>query len=162
MPSSRKRAPSPLLLDPAFWRSRLEQLSRVPPCQALFPRPDLSSPGIEVVEWRMRAHDGVKLWGLRAWSTFHPEPKGACIREVSAAELPKIDRESLAEGKVDFVLQTPAGRRLEDRVLDLVRVYQAALQSGIPSLEIRLSNVTSPDCPDEILIVSSLFEHGIC
>jgi hypothetical protein len=62
---------------------------------------------------------------------------------------------------VDFVLQTPAGRRLEDRVLDLVRVYQCALQSGIPALEIRLSE-SRDDCPDEILIAASLFESGIC
>jgi hypothetical protein len=161
MTAPRKRAPSPLLLDPSYWRSRLEQLQRVRACLALFPRPDLSNPTMEVVEWRLRAHDGAKLWGLRAWSTFHPEPRGACIREVSAAELPRVDIDCVAAGKVDFVLQTPAGRRLEDRVLDLVRVYQCALQSGIPALEIRLSE-SRDDCPDEILIAASLFESGIC
>lgn len=162
MSASRRRAPSPLLLDPLYWRSKLEQLQRVQPCLALFPRPDLSTPGVEIVEWRLRAHDGVKLWGLRGWSTFHPDPKGACIREVSAAELPHIDSQCVAEGKVDFVLQTPAGRRLEDRVLDLVRVYQCALHAGIPALEIRLANCSAPDCPDEVLIASSLFASGIC
>lgn len=162
MPASRKRAPSPLLLDPAYWRSKLEQLQRIPPCQALFPRPDLSTPSVEVVEWRLKAHDGVKLWGLRGSSTFHPEPKGACIREVSAAELPRIDADAVAEGRVDFVLQTPAGRRLEDRVLDLVRVYQCALQAGVPPLEIRLTGGGSDGCPDEVLIAASLFESGMC
>lgn len=162
MPASRKRAPSPLLLDPAYWRSKLEQLQRTPACQALFPRPDLSSAAIEVVEWRLKAHDGVRLWGLRARSNFHPEPKGARIREVSAAELPRVDEASVAEGKVDFVLQTPAGRRLEDRVLDLVRVYQCALQAGVPPLEIRLAHDGGVGCPDEVLIATSLFESGIC
>lgn len=162
MSEAPRRAPSPLLLDPSYWRSKLQQLHSTPPSLALFPRPDLSAPGVEVVEWRLKAHDGQRLWGLRAWSTFHPEPKGACIREVCAAELPTIDRELVAEGKVDFVLQVPAGRRLEDRVLDLVRVYQCALASGVPALEVRLAPASGSSCPDEILIAASLFESGIC
>ncbi len=162
MSAPRKRAPSPLLLDPAYWRAKLEQLQRVPPCQALFPRPDLSSPGIEVVEWRLKAHDGVRLWGLRARSEFHPEPKGALIREVCAAELPQIDAEVVGEGKVEYVLQVPAGRRLEDRVLDLVRVYQCALAAGAPPPEIRVAHCDAGACPDEVLIAASLFESGIC
>ncbi len=162
MVAPRKRAPSPLLLDPAYWRGKLEQLQRVPPCQALFPRPDLSSPGIEVVEWRLKAHDGLRLWGLRASSTFHPHPTGARIREVSAADLPRIDVEAVTEGRVDYVLQTPAGRRLEDRVLDLVRVYQCAAATGAPAPEIRVAYEGANDCPDEVLIAASLFESGLC
>jgi hypothetical protein len=162
MTAPRKRAPSPLLLDPGYWRSKLEQLQRVPPCQALFPRPDLSSAAVEVIEWRLKAHDGVKLWGLRARSTFHPQPKGARIREVSAAELPQVDAQIVAEGKVEYVLQTPAGRRLEDRVLDLVRVYQCALAAGTPPPEIHVAHDGDDACPDEVLIASSLFESGIC
>lgn len=162
LPASPKRAPSPLLLDPAYWRSKLAQLQCIPPCQALFPRPDLSTPAMEVVEWRLKAHDGIRLWGLRARSLFHPEPKRACIREVSAAELPRVDANAVAEGTVEFVLQTPAGRRLEDRVLDLVRVYQCALHAGVPPLEIRLAHADCDECPDEVLIATSLFESGIC
>ena len=50
-----------LLMDPEFWRPRIERLAREPRQLAIFPRPDLSRPGIEVMELRLRAHDGARL-----------------------------------------------------------------------------------------------------
>ena len=31
----------------------------------MLPRPDLSTPFVEVEEFRFRAHDGLRLWGVR-------------------------------------------------------------------------------------------------
>ena len=73
----------------------------------LTPRPDLSSPFCEVVEWRLKAHDGLRLWGLRASSPFHRPPRGATIREVCSSELPSTGMDRVAEGLVDVVFQVP-------------------------------------------------------
>jgi hypothetical protein len=162
MSASSKRAPSPYLLDPRYWRSRLAKLDEVQRGLLLIPRPDLSSPAVDVVEWRLRAHDGTRLWGLRGSSPFHPHPKGAAIREVGTGELPEIDLDAVTEGRVDFVFQVPAGRRLEDRVLDLVRVYQVALHGGLEPQDVRLVSTDHQHCPDEILIAAGLVERGLC
>ena len=110
------------LLEPTFWRPRLERLRSTRRSLIFTPRPDLSSLLVEVDEWRLRAHDGERLWGLRARSSFHPDPFGATVRLVTAPARPEIDVAVVAEGQVEWVLQVAPGRRLEDRVLDLVRL----------------------------------------
>lgn len=128
----------------------------------LIPRPDLSTPLCDVVEWRLRAHDGTRLWGLRGCSPFHPLAKGAAIREVPAAELPAVDSLRVAGGCIDFVFQVPAGRRLEDRVLDLVRVYHVAIHQGVEPLAIQLVASADEQCRDEFLIARGLLQRGMC
>lgn len=157
-----RRAPSPFLLDPRYWRERLAKMESVQRGLLLLPRADLSSPLIEVVEWRLRAHDGLRLWGLRGTSPFHPEPKGALIREVPTTELPEITTDAVAEGRVEFVFQVPAGRRLEDRVLDLLRVYQVAVHSGVDPAKVELLPHGDGKCADEFLIASGLVKRGLC
>ena len=44
-----------LLMEPAFWRRRLERLAKEPRQLAIFPRADLSRPGIEVIELKLRS-----------------------------------------------------------------------------------------------------------
>lgn len=157
-----KRDPTSLLLDPCFWSARLSKLGLENRGLVLLPRGDLSGPLADVVEWRLRAHDGLRLWGLRASSHFHPEPKGASIREVATGELPEIDVASVAEGRVDFVFQVPAGRRLEDRVLDLLRVYQMALRDGLRPDSIVMVPDSDGHAPDEFLIARALIQKGLC
>jgi hypothetical protein len=128
----------------------------------ILPRPDLSSRQAEVVEWRLRAHDGYRIWGLRGQSPFHFAPKGAVIREVSWCDLPQVCQETITDGKVDFVFPVAPGRRLEDRVLDLLRVFQVAVNYS----RVELANVKlcgeEPGCePDEYMIVSRLIGLGI-
>jgi len=133
----------------------------------LLPRADLTTSAADVAEWRLRGHDGAKLWGLRALSPFHPAPRGVCVREVCATELPEIRSEVVGEGWAEFVLQVPAGRRLEDRVLDLLRVIQAALSlCGLPSESVRLE-ASAPAAggrqpADELVIAERLLRQGIC
>ena len=133
----------------------------------ILPRADLTTQLADVVEWRMRGHDGVQLWGLRAMSPYHPEPRGVCVREVCATELPEVRLETVAEGWAEFVLQIPAGRRLEDRVLDLVRVIQVALSTcGVAAEAVRLeASVLAGERrrpADELVIAERLVRQGIC
>jgi len=162
-----RRAPSPFLLDPRYWRARLARMDAVHRGLLMLPRGDLTTPLAEVVEWRMRAHDGVKLWGLRAVSPFHTEPRGVLVREVSATELPEVRLEAVAEGWAEFVLQVPAGRRLEDRVLDLVRVVQVALTTyglGIEQVRLEASGCGGQGHrpADEMVIAERLVREGLC
>lgn len=162
MPHTPRRPASRYLLDPTFWKGRLERLGQVQRGLILTPRPDLSSPFCEVFEWRLRAHDGTRLWGLRASSPFHSPPRGATIREVPHGQLPSTDCAFVAEGMVDIVFQVPAGRRLEDRVLDLVRVYQMALESGVQPTSISMVPPDPEHVPDEFLIAGGLRDRGLC
>lgn len=128
----------------------------------ILPRPDLSSPLVDVVEWRLRAHDGQRLWGLRAGSPFSPEAKGAWIRQVNTCDLPEICMDAIEDGCLDFVWQVPAARRLEDRVLDVLRVWQVAVHySGLPPEQVNLVAPVVGQEPDEFMIASRLLAQGI-
>lgn len=162
MSAPSRRAPLPLLLEPRYWRTRLAAMEAVQRGLLLLPRPDLSSARAEVVEWRLRTHDGCRIWGLRGASPFHPSPSGASIRRVEATELPEIFLDALADGEVEFVYQVPAGRRLEDRVLDALRVRQVALHMGLDPDAVRLVSDSPERTPDEFLIAEELIRQGLC
>jgi hypothetical protein len=162
MGSLGRPTPTPLLLEPGYWRRRLDQMKAAHGGLLILPRPDLSSSLIDVVEWRLRAHDGSRLWGLRGSSPFHPKPNGALIRQVSSCDLPEICIDSITEGCLDFVWQVPAGRKLEDRVLDALRVWQVAVgYSGLCPEKVRLVAALPGEETDEFMIASHLLEGGI-
>jgi hypothetical protein len=128
----------------------------------ILPRPDLSSGLIDVVEWRLRAHDGTRLWGLRGGSPFHPKANGAWIRQVSSCDLPEICTDAITDGCLDFVWQVPAGRKLEDRVLDVLRVWQVAVSySGLAPEQVNLVAAIPGEEPDEFMIAARLLAQGI-
>jgi len=126
----------------------------------LMPRPDISSPLVDVVDWRLRAHDGELLTGIRGQSPFHPCPKGACIRQADQDLELSID--AVSQGWVDFVYRVPPGRRLEDRVLDALRVWQAALNGGVEPGSVSFEPSVRNGAPDEFMIAEKLLERGIC
>ena len=128
----------------------------------ILPRPDLSSALVDVVEWRLRAHDGVRLWGLRGGSPFHPVANGAWIREANSCDLPEICLDAITDGCLDYVWQIPAGRKLEDRVLDVLRVWQVAVHySGLAPDAVRLVAALPGEETDEFMIASRLLAQGI-
>jgi hypothetical protein len=162
MGSPSRPTPTPLLLEPGYWRRRLDQMESAHRGLLILPRPDLSSPLVDVVEWRVRAHDGVRLWGLRAGSPFHPKAEGAWIREASSCDLPEICLDAVTDGCLDFVWQVPAGRRLEDRVLDVLRVWQVAVHySGLAPENVQLVAAVPGQESDEFMIASRLLEQGV-
>ncbi|MCY2959206.1 MAG: hypothetical protein NTY35_03490 [Planctomycetota bacterium] len=144
----------PLLLESGYWANRLRELRLSRVSLVLIPRPELSSNGIEVDEFRVRAHDGIRLWGLRARSRFGTS--SARVRIVGPSDLPRIDSAAVLRGEAEFVFQEPAGRRLEDRVLDVLRVCHLAGEVGPSGARVEL--VASPfrPAPDEFLIATQL------
>jgi hypothetical protein len=149
-----------LLMDPEYWRVRLERLEREPRQLAIFPRPELSRPGVEVIELRVRAHDGARLTALLARSAFADVGLEIRLRACPEALGSELDFGAVEKGGTDLILQYPPERRLEDRVLDVLRVATAAC-----SLEhIDCSRVTlsaSDSCvQDEFAIVEFLRQEG--
>jgi hypothetical protein len=162
MGSPRRPTPTPLLLEPGYWARRLDQMESAHRGLLILPRSDLSSPLVDVVEWRLRAHDGVRLWGLRAGSPFHPEAQGAWIRETHSCELPEICMDAVTDGCLDFVWQIPAGRKLEDRVLDVLRVWQVAVNySGLAPESVKLVAAIPGQESDEFMIASRLLARNV-
>jgi len=149
-----------LLMDPDFWRGRLERLAQAPRQLAIFPRADLSRPGIEVIELRMRAHDGARLAALVARSAFAEVGQEVHLRSESDLSDTELDHHLVERGGTDLVFRYPLPRRLEDRVLDLVRILDAACSlEGIECKDVVLC--PSGTCiQDEFAIVQFLRQEG--
>ncbi len=153
------KAVHPLLLEPTYWRNRLQDMEQVGRSLTLVPRPDLSGGGREVVEFRLRAHDGTRLWGLLARPEWHEGRRPARIRMVGPAERPEIDSTALEQGEAEVVFQEPPGRRLEDRVLDVVRICKLAQDTeGVDRAQIHFISPRGRREPDEFLIAQQLLE----
>lgn len=155
MPGPIKRSLHPLLLERSYWRNRLQELKLARQSVLLIPRPELSSPFVEVDEFRLRTHDGVRLYGLRAQCRLGGLKNTVRVRLVGPSDLPQIDREAIENGESEYVFQEPAGRKLEDRVLDVLRVCQMAEGSGDDVRCVRLECPIGQE-PDEFLIASQL------
>jgi len=154
-------APLHHLLDPEYWKPRLERLGAVPRHLVVTPRPDYGRPGIEVAELRLRAHDGERLQALLCRPCFGCQGD-ALLVEVCEAPCPEeLDWGAVEEGAVEVLFRYPPGRRLEDRVLDVVRVFQAAC-SIEPGEGGPVSFGRRQGCgpADELVIVSRLHERG--
>ena len=115
-----------LLLDPAYWRPRLERLGQVPRSLLVTPRPDLSRPGVEVVELRVTAHDGARLIGILGRPSFCAQGDVVHVRVADAASCSELDWHAIEDGESDLVFASPPERSLADRVLDVLRVAQSA------------------------------------
>ena len=138
----------------------MRAMRSVRPALLVLPRPDLSDSGIEVVEFRLIAHDRTPLWGLAGRSKFHRNSYAALVRMRGPAEELLVDQELVARGAADVVLQCPAGRKLEDRVLDLLRVCEVARDmDGVT--EIQVQEPSSPSNGADLLIAGQLVATGI-
>jgi len=162
MPGTHKRMLHPLLLEQSYWRNRLAELDLARQSVLLIPRPELSSPLIEVDEFRIRAHDGLRLFGLRARCRIQGSTRVARIRIVGPSDLPQIDRDVIENGESEFVFQEPAGRKLEDRVLDVLRICRLAAASCVSDERRRVRLDADEGCePDEFLIASQLLSDEV-
>ena len=116
------------------------------------------------MEFRIKSHDGERLWGLFARPTWQSEPWPAIVRSVGPATRPCIKPRTIQTGTAEFVFQEPAGRRLADRVIDVMQVCRLALEtSGIEEVEVEgpADEAQSGDCNDELLIAEQLLAHRI-
>ena len=152
----------PLLLEREYWRGRLEEQRSTRPFLLITPRPDLSTRSCEVQEIRFRAHDGVRIWGLVGRCPFLRNDQPAALRLVGAAEAPRIDVATVEQGRTEFVVQIPAGRRLVDRVLDALRLRQiAAAYAHIDASRVAFLEDGARSVPDEVRIVDKLCSGGL-
>ena len=152
----------PLLLEREYWRGRLEEQRSTRPFLLITPRPDLSTRSCEVQEIRFRAHDGVRIWGLVGRCPFLRDAQPAALRLVGAAEPPQIDVATVEQGRTEFVVQIPAGRRLVDRVLDALRLRQIAAEyARIDADQVAFSGDEGRRLPDEVRIADRLFSGGL-
>jgi len=149
----------PLLLEREYWRSRLEQQQATRPFLLLTPRPDLSTASCEVQEIRFRAHDGTSIWGLVGRCPLLNGPQPASLKLLNASETALIDTTKVEEGRTQFVVQIPPGRRLVDRVLDALRLRQIAL--GFALIDTGDVEFDRGQGGDEVLIARQLRSGGI-
>ncbi len=167
-----QKAVHPLLLEPAYWRNRLQELHDEPSGVVWTPRPDLSGGGHEVTEFRIRAHDGGRLWGLFSRPTWQAGPWPASVRSVGPAVRPSTCPATAQHGTAEFIFQEPAGRRLCDRVMDVMQVCRLALKTkGVQEVQVQHDHASlhhrdpgaSPTVTnaDELLIVEQLLSHRI-
>ncbi|MEM7516865.1 MAG: hypothetical protein AAF368_08075, partial [Planctomycetota bacterium] len=111
---------------------------------------------------RMRAHDGLRIWGMLGRCRLAGETMPVRIRLVPPGHPLEIDREAIKDGSVEFVLQQPPGRRLEDRVLDVMRAFRtAAGLAGVDEEAVRLVHQGEKPVPDEFLIAKELLAEGL-
>lgn len=149
-------------MEPEYWRGRLEEQRAVRPFLLLTPRPDLSTGGCEVQEVRFQAHDGVRLWGLMGRCPILRNEQPAALRFVGPCQLPAIDVDSVQLGCTEFVIQSPAGRRLEDRVMDALRLCEIAANfESVDSDQIGFGGLDNVDLPDEARIADQLRTGGV-
>lgn len=158
-----KKSVHPLLLEPTYWRNRLQGLDLSRSYPLITPRPDLSPPGTEVVEFRLKSYDGRPLSGLFARPTWQRGPWPARIRAVCGPkelqpEDLEVDKEAVRSGTAEFIFREQDGRRLEDRVLDVVQVCHLAYRTqGIDEEAVSFSCPGAERAPDEFLIAEQLF-----
>jgi len=69
----------------------------------------------------------------------------------------EVDLSAVRSGVTEYVLRCPEGRKLEDRVLDVLRVCElAAAKEGVRPHEVVLFTPESEPEPDEFLIAAQL------
>lgn len=152
----------PLLLEPTYWRNRLKGLDLSRSFPLIIPRSDLSGPGVEVAEFRLKSHDGITLTGVFARPAWHSGPWAAQIRVVCPGEEPQIDMSAVREGTAEFVFRELPTRRLEDRVLDVVKVCHLATRTeGVDQLKVEFCCASQDRTPDEIIIAEHLFANRL-
>ena len=149
----------PLLLERKYWRDRLQEQQATRPFLLLTPRPDLSSASCDVQEIRFRAHDGARIWGLVGRSPFLRGPQPASLRVLNAADVPRIDVGEVERGRTQFLIQMPPGRRLVDRVLDVLRLRQIAVDFAL--IDGERVEFAGGEGRDEVRIASELRSGGI-
>lgn len=162
VPEPSHRELHPLLLEPEYWRHRLQEQRSIRPFLLITPRPDLSSAGCEVQEIRFQSHDGVRLWGLVGRCPLIRCEQAANLRFVGPCERPTIDHELVQTGRTEFVVQSPAGRRLEDRVLDAVRLCEVAASfDSVDPSRVGFERTPGPGLPDDVRIADQLRLGGL-
>lgn len=110
----------------------------------------------------MRAYDGLRLPGLVGKRSMAIGASRTRLRILPPEVPPEVDMPAVRAGMIEYALQLPVGRRLEDRVLDVLRVCElAALRENIRPQDVVLYSPEGEAEPDEFLIASKLMTGEI-
>ena len=151
----------PAFTDSGFWGERLATLAETSRQLLVFPRAELALPGGEASEIWLRAHDRTRLRALFARSAVAVPRSELLVSLVDDLHGRRLDWDQIADGRPQCVLERQAGRRLEDRVLDLIRVIRAARDlAGMDDPRIGLRTPEADRARDEVLIVERLLAEG--
>ena len=113
-----------------------------------------------MLELRLNAHDGVQIRALLARSVFNRVGCPVQLRTCVDMETCAIDWGAVERGSCDIVFPHPPDRRLEDRVLDVLRWMRAAAQlDAVDGGKIELYSGCQPR-PDEFAIADLVRERG--
>lgn len=105
----------------------------------------------------MRAYDGLRLIGLVGKRGMLIGFSQTRLRILPADQPPEIDLPAVRSGMIEYAVQLPPGRRLEDRVLDVLRICElAASRENIRPCDVLLYAHEGETEPDEFLIASQL------
>ena len=75
---------------------------------------------------------------------------------------PDVDRRAIENGCAEFIFRRLEGRRLEDRVLDVLRITRMACATqGIDSDQVSLAVQAECRAPDEFVIAQQLLSGKI-
>ena len=105
----------------------------------------------------MRAFDGLRLLGLCGRRSMAIGKSQVRLRILSPDRLLEVDLSAVRAGVTEYVLRSPESRKLEDRVLDVLRACElAAGKEGIRTHEVLLFTPEREAEPDEFLIAGEL------
>ena len=155
-------SPHPSLLDPGFWRRQLGGPDDSPQRLLVFPRPDLSEPGLVVVELSLKPGGGESLRGLFARSAFFPNGQAVNLRITEKLDPMELSWDRIRGGAAELQLQVPPSHALRDRVLDILRMSRASRTDR--GLRIHRFEVDDPPVgpvPDAVLIARHLLARDL-
>jgi hypothetical protein len=151
----------PAFVDPRYWDDRLRALNTVPRQLLVFPRNELALPGADASELWLRAHDRTRLRALFARSAVATPRSELLLGIVEDLHGCRFDWDEVADGRPQLLVEGPRDRRLEDRVLDVLRVLGAARElAGLGQAPIALMSRGTDRNRDELQIVERLLAEG--
>ena len=155
-------SPHPSLVDPGFWRRQLGGLDGSPQRLLVFPRSDLSEPGLEVVELCLKPGCGESLRGLYARSAFFTNSQGVHLRVTEKLDPADLCLERVRAGEAELLLQVPASHALRDRVLDILRMSRASqTDRGLRIHHFEVDDPAVGPVPDAVLIARHLLASDL-
>ena len=117
--------------------------------------------GTEVLELRLRAFDGERLTALIARPAFGQLGQALHMRAVEVLEEDQINWDAVEQGQTELIFRYPKNRRLEERVLDVLRITDAAGSvESTDHLEVRYAGGECDHPPDELVIAGLLRTKG--
>jgi hypothetical protein len=157
-----KGALHPGLLDEKFWGERLREEAAVPLKMLVLPSGN-SSEGLEAFELLVGGRDGERLHAVLVRRVPHGDLPAIGARRAlrlvpGHAEHHPID---LADCEAELCFEPAPHKRLEERVLDTLRMLRAARRvEGVAGARALAAGNSELPPPDEFLIAECLLNRG--